>query len=295
MKHAYLILAHKNWDQLKTLIELIDDERNDIYLHIDKKSKLTKESLDKILSSAEQSRIFLIKRTFITWGTFDMVEAEYRLLKAAINRGYDYYHLLSGQDLPLKTQDEIHSFFDQNQGKEFVGFGEAKWVNSVHYRYKYYWFFLNIVFNRNKGRVSSISKRFVLLQKICGVNRLKRYFLSAGAQWFSITDDFANYLCSKEETVKSRYRFTIIPDESFVQTIIADSCFVSSCYLYRNRLCMDSCMRMIDWNRGNPYIFRTKDFESLIKSGMIFARKFDSAVDDEVIGRIYRYLKGKND
>lgn len=38
-KHAYLIIAHNNWYVLEKLIRLIDDERNDIYLHIDIKVK----------------------------------------------------------------------------------------------------------------------------------------------------------------------------------------------------------------------------------------------------------------
>lgn len=38
MKHAYCILAHSQWNQLQLLIDAIDDSRNDIYLHIDKKA-----------------------------------------------------------------------------------------------------------------------------------------------------------------------------------------------------------------------------------------------------------------
>ena len=37
MKHAYLIIAHNNFYILEKLIKLIDDKRNDIYIHIDKK------------------------------------------------------------------------------------------------------------------------------------------------------------------------------------------------------------------------------------------------------------------
>ena len=39
MKHAYLIMCHNNFEQLKLLLKLLDDERNDIYVHIDKKAK----------------------------------------------------------------------------------------------------------------------------------------------------------------------------------------------------------------------------------------------------------------
>lgn len=38
MKHAYCIMAHGNWQQLQLLVTLIDDPRNDIYLHVDAKS-----------------------------------------------------------------------------------------------------------------------------------------------------------------------------------------------------------------------------------------------------------------
>ena len=39
MKHAYLILAHNEFGLLQTLICYLDDERNDIYVHIDRKVK----------------------------------------------------------------------------------------------------------------------------------------------------------------------------------------------------------------------------------------------------------------
>lgn len=39
MKHAYLIIAHVVDKTLNTLIELIDDPRNDIFLHMDRKNK----------------------------------------------------------------------------------------------------------------------------------------------------------------------------------------------------------------------------------------------------------------
>lgn len=37
-KHAYCIMAHSNWEQLQILVDAIDDERNDIFLHIDAKA-----------------------------------------------------------------------------------------------------------------------------------------------------------------------------------------------------------------------------------------------------------------
>ena len=36
-RHAYLIMAHNNFYILEKLLILLDDPRNDIYIHIDKK------------------------------------------------------------------------------------------------------------------------------------------------------------------------------------------------------------------------------------------------------------------
>lgn len=33
-KHAYLIIAHTNFKQLHNLINLLDDDRNDIYIYM---------------------------------------------------------------------------------------------------------------------------------------------------------------------------------------------------------------------------------------------------------------------
>lgn len=38
-KHAYLIMAHNEFDILEKQLRLLDDYRNDIYIHIDKKVK----------------------------------------------------------------------------------------------------------------------------------------------------------------------------------------------------------------------------------------------------------------
>ena len=46
MKHAYLILAHNNFNQLKKLINLLDDIDNDIFIHIDEKSNINLKQLE---------------------------------------------------------------------------------------------------------------------------------------------------------------------------------------------------------------------------------------------------------
>ena len=37
-KHAYLIMAYRQFDVLEKILCILDDERNDFYIHIDKKA-----------------------------------------------------------------------------------------------------------------------------------------------------------------------------------------------------------------------------------------------------------------
>ena len=120
--HAYLIIAHEQFDLLESLLKCIDDARNDIYIHIDSRSELDIGRIEKVLRN---SRVEFVPRIHIRWGGFDMVRCEYMLLEAAFENGheYEYVHLISGADLPLKNQDEIHRYFDAHKGEEFVHFG----------------------------------------------------------------------------------------------------------------------------------------------------------------------------
>lgn len=60
------------------------------------------------------------------------------LLEMAVShKKYDYYHLLSGQDLPIKTNDYIQNFFISHQGKEFVAFDKKKFDCQTRVQYRY--------------------------------------------------------------------------------------------------------------------------------------------------------------
>ena len=102
-KHAYLILAHNNFYNLEKLLKLLDDKRNDIYIHIDKKVKNFPFNYFKQLCLT--AKIYYTRRINVRWGHQSLVLAELTLFNAAYKKGpYHYYHLISGADLPLKTQ-----------------------------------------------------------------------------------------------------------------------------------------------------------------------------------------------
>lgn len=63
-KHAYLIMAHGDWSVLSKLLMILDNKRNDFYVHIDKKSNVDL----KEIYHPQKSNINYIKRTNVSWG-----------------------------------------------------------------------------------------------------------------------------------------------------------------------------------------------------------------------------------
>ena len=47
-------------------------------------------------------------------------------------------------------------------------------------------------------------------------------------------------------------------------------------------------MRLIDWNRGEPYTFRISDISELINSDILFARKIDEKIYFEIVKKNIR-------
>lgn len=289
-KQAILIMAHNNVNILKQILKLLDSKYFDIYIHIDKKSYIEKEELENI---CEISNIYIYKEIDVKWADFSQVQCELFLLNKAVKHDYMYYHLISGVDMPIKTAKEIHNFFANLYPMEFVHF-ESKNLSKekIEWLKYYHWF---IGYSRNNNFFKVLEKLGIIIQKIIGINRIKnkniRYL--TGANWFSITNDFAHYLIENELKIKKDFSYTRSPDEVFVQTLLYNSSYIENLFYNGFDNNYDACMRMIDWERGLPYVFTSEDYDLLIESKYMFARKFDEKVDNMIINKIYDTLATK--
>lgn len=68
-------------------------------------------------------------------------------LKRQSKNKYFRYHLISGADLPIKSQDYIHDFFEKNADYEFVHYDTEERLKNDHEigrRTRIYQFFTKI-------------------------------------------------------------------------------------------------------------------------------------------------------
>ena len=269
MKHAYLILAHHEFGLLQTLIDGLDDARNDIYVHIDKKVKNLPE-----LHAGQARLVILDQRIDIRWADYSMIEAEYALFKAAQKNGpYAYYHLLSGVDLPLKSQDYIHHFFEENQGKEFIGYTLTEMTPEISRRMQR-WHLFPRHFSRKRNVYSAFRSLCLRCQELLGILRNRQTVFTKGSQWVSITEQLAQYFLSQEAWVQKTFTHTFVPDESVMQTLCWNSPFRES--LYSTASDSEGCLRNIGWKNNELYDWCAADYETLAASPALFARKFNS-------------------
>lgn len=287
-KDAYLILAHKTDYCFIKLLKLLDSDYCDIYIHMDKKDKDFIE--DDIKKIVKKSNIYFIKRQKCNWGGFSLVRAELNLLKEAKKNEYRYYHLISGQDLPLKSQREISKFFEKNDSLYIdIQSEKFKFSERIMYYYPFQEFLGRKSITSVCGKV--ITKVCIMLQKLLKIDRINEKNFQKGNQWFSITNDFVKYIIENENIINKMFNNTFCSDELFIQTVLINSPFKDKVFSkkYNDPIC--TLKRNIDWNRGNPYVWKNDDFNELINSDALFARKFDSNTDKEIIDNIYNYIR----
>lgn len=289
-RHAYCIIAHSDHYCLKSLIELLDDDRNDIFLLLDKKASdelesglKTSQSLLKIIDQSE--------RIDIHWGHISQVEAELKVLGEAVEyNDYAFIHLISGCDLPIKMQDKIHDFFDDVKPDTlFVTINESpEDEESLRERGKYYYFFLKYQHSANKilkNVISLINYVSVAFQKKLGIRKnWGDYKLGKGSNWVTVSSEMVKYLLKRKDFILKNFRFMKCADEVFIQSEILNSDFKNK--LYRNPEGLTDHLRYMEWCGDSPRVLKTSDYEMLISQPDMFARKFSSAIDRDIIDRL---------
>ncbi len=290
--HAYLIIAHDQLELLEKLVEALDDRDNDIYIHLQCTDKAVPARISQIV---QHSNIYFIKPGQISWGAYSQIDCEMRLFEEAVKKGkYEYLHLLSGTDFPLKSQREIHQFFERNQGKEFVHFEGQTFPDYDREKIDCYYPLQEYIGREKKSLFYKLQRCLVHIQLACHMNRHRHDNMAfyKGANWVSITGSFASYLVSRKQRIYELFRYSKCCDEIFLQTMLMNSPYKENLYIGQLNNDYRMCMRYIDWERGKPYVFTDDDYEELIHCDRMFARKFDYERYPQIVDRLLQYIKG---
>ena len=298
MKLAFLILCHKNSEQINKLMEALSHPNIYFYVHVDRKSEITQQI------NTHNSNVTILpeeERVDVKWGTFSQVEATLNLLKQAYSKKYDYYWLISGQDFPLVSAKDIitqlsnaklggynfvNLFVSKNNGaKKSTNFDKRNEIIFPEWLLKHD--FKHRIVRRLWVEITGGYQHTFCVFLRPNMNELKYYF---GSQWWCINCDFVSYILDYIESHPeyiSFFKKASCPDESFFQTLLMNSDFAFSRREY---------LHYIDWSEGtsSPKTLKCTDLDKAFASHKLIARKIDQEYDKEIITEIIKRINDHN-
>jgi len=294
MNIAYLIQCHKNPQQINLLTEELTRGNADVYIHLDKKANGIRWEIhtnERIILLPEEASIPVF------WGTFSQCEASLALLRKAVCSGknYDYFWLISGQDLPLKPQKKIEELLEEANGADFieimqdtaVGYGRFEKRNAVYH----------IPYFMSRSVPSKIVKR-IWYMFTGGMEYTRKVFqrkapfdrLYYGSSWWCFSKDTSVKIMNmlkENDKIEEFFMHSGNPDESFFHSLFM------SLKLDKN---IRSPLLYLEWEQkaSSPKTFTVQDLVSLrAVDDCCFARKFDVRTDKQIIDGIYTMLREK--
>lgn len=219
MKHAILIMAHKNYSFLHHLIEYFERDCY-VFVHIDKKSDITKEDIACLREMPQVTEVY--QKYSVHWGGFSILKCELFMLKGAMKKcDAEYFHLISGQDYPIKSLDSFLNFFIENKGTNFMVYSHLpnpRWEQNTYERFQYIYLF---DYFRDRAKAIHYSNTIMAFQKKYHLKRrIPDYFdhLYGGSQWFSITRKAVNtflLFTKRHPSFYHKMHFTFAPEETY--------------------------------------------------------------------------------
>lgn len=205
-RQAVAILVHRDVTQVNALINILRPSF-DIFVHIDKKSDITPESV-------YAKNVW--KEITVYWGAYNMVEATVFLYRQILATGIPYTHviLISGDTLPVKSNRYISEYLNARPSVSFLENRPADHLRLE--RRRLFWF--NEDLKKSVIGIRKFLNSFKMirwLQRKLGIWRSVKGFERTGSQWTILALDHVKHLVDNCQL--STYRFMAVPDESFVQ------------------------------------------------------------------------------
>ncbi len=279
MRVAHLIITYTNPLQTERMIRRMQHPGFDFYIHVDKKMDISSH-----LFLSKIPNVYLIQdRVTVVWAGYNTVEATMRSVKEIFSTGrkYDYVHLMSGQDYPIKTAQHIYDFFVANNGKEFLEFEHFDdWADEAYPRIREY----HLTNYHFPGRYYFQW----LLNKLLPTRKspLKMEYYGASMFW-ALTSDCLQYivdLVDKNARFRRFLQLTWGSDEFLFQTLVLNS-------LFKANVVNDNLL-FLDRDKGAPHpnVLTSSHLSNLLASNKLFARKFDLSKDKLVMDSLDGHL-----
>lgn len=301
---------HKNPKQVKRLVGRLAVEGVHFYLHVDQNCRI--EDFTSIVPESD-SVTYIKNRVESTWGDISIVDAVLNCFREIETDGQTgHCVLLSGQDYPLRSGEEIRDFLASHPENNFINIypipdPKKKSEGGGRERLISYTFDCrNPKDNRMKAKIQPRSMKPKTVLGFCRLMRYRRDVLPFACRawlhrreypkglsecfnemWMVLNMDAVKYLLEawdEHPEYRDYYRYTHVPDETAFGAILMGN--------EKMRESIRSMLHYVCWerrNNGSPKTLGVEDVRTIIKKeDVLFARKFDEDspaldyIDDEI-------------
>lgn len=285
MKIAYIFQIYKDFEYHAKIFRMLKESWCDIYVHIDKKSKI---NLKKYIKEYGLEDIhFLKNRIAVYWGGFTQIQATLKLFQAVkkSKEKYDRIIFMTDNEFPCWSNEKIYDFFKQHKGEEFFSIAKRKSnMQSFEYpesRVNVYSFFDCPLFkNISRNKLTRMMSNFWKFQRdMIGFSRkLLPYKYYRSHSKFYVTMDFVEFVL---DYVKNNYndmntfKHTCCADEVFFITLLMNSRFKENL--------QDRLYRFHIWDAMAPISLNLEHKEILIKNDPFICAKIVPGKSDELM------------
>lgn len=290
MHIVYLLIAHKDPHQVIRLVAKLKNENTIIFIHFGKDAS-NKDYFKLVEEYKDTNDVKFLKRFETKWGKGiidPVLEGIHTIIQKKIP--CDFLILMSGQDYPLKTNEEIIQFFSENSNFSFINavpLPDPEWDINISSRWEnYYYNFINPRKSKFRRRLN-LGLNLILnlfIRIIKGKRKFpENYSPYGGSAWWCLSREGVEYLNTftfeNPEFIKF-FEHVFIPDEIFFQTVLVNSPL-------KNKI-INSSLTYDDWstNAAHPKLLCVEDYEKLLSSGKLFARKFDETLCPKILDMI---------
>jgi hypothetical protein len=273
---AVLVLAHAAPAVLTCHAKLMPNAQ--FFIHVDAKSDITAYENLSLLPNVH----ILKERIDIYWGGWNMVVAEIELMRKGLEYGCNRFALVSDDSFPLRRPEEMLTVLSEDTC--FLGLWKMDVNDPASIRYNEFFYFDSWITTQ---RSHDIYKRYFTDRDIANIYELAQLkkvgkcrlaALYKGPQWWCLTDDIVAHILKhhdSEHHFRESFRFSLIPDEHYIQTIIGQSSYSKPLKSYPM------------WTEIHrvpaPWVYRSAaELGSAFASERIYIRKVSSELAEEL-------------
>lgn len=288
--HAFLITCYKQPQLVARIIRVLASSNHFFFIHVDKKTEISPfidatRNINNVLFTEQinvyHARISQLKSELILLYSVRDFEASNKIK-------FDYVHLISGNDYPIRSNEQFDAFFEKTNSTFMLYDSEQYWEKMK----KYEEHTVNDYHLNKGGLISSIFIK--TLGSFLGsvFPRKKITNLAGGWDWWSwnaLTFNYVLDFLDSNPNYLKRWNHTLCVTEKFFHTLLFDKKQEFNFETWNP-------LRFVSWkprrdmganyNPCRPYDLTEAEYELIINSKAFFCRKVDEEKSSKLLDMI---------